>query len=373
VSREIARRHGMTRTFASKIPVPRTTRIYLNEAEEEPEEELTPEFEVSCVSTSGKPVPQVLETKRELMWRAWKDAGAHISVAPVARFTDAVLDGICHGVEVALVQNDLNVPVVIEERYAASKVQGASGPAPNVLLDEGLENLVYLDDSDSMAGPNLIEGRCILARIVQDIGKAPTRIVKFGFQPRVLTDRVNGDAVADSLYHALDVHWNGNSGGTYMWKMIELDIKGKYRAGDAKLRVFILTDGMDQLSPRKYQGLKGIDRMMKKLQKQGFDIEFYIVVIGRVARRDEDAFKRLAAGTGGGFLRVGWLEQYDDAAPDSKAFMAAVASSSSTAEAAIASRRQRQLAYEKEVPVADRPKWYKALPSKKSATMVGLE
>ena len=39
--------------------------------------------------------------------------------------------------------------------------------------------------------------------------------------------------------------WDGSSGGTYMWKMIEEDIMFANNPSEHPLRVFIVTDGDD--------------------------------------------------------------------------------------------------------------------------------
>ncbi len=90
-----------------------------------------------------------------------------------------------------------------------------------------------------MNGSNLNEGYKALSSLEERL-KAhddesrflPTRIVKFGDHPQVL-------APSDEHWSAMLVSaaWDASSGGTYMWKMIQEDIKSKYRPAGGKLRV----------------------------------------------------------------------------------------------------------------------------------------
>ena len=48
----------------------------------------------------------------------------------------------------------------------------------------------------------------------------------------------------------LQLGWDGSSGGTYMWHMIEQDVLERYRPGSGTLRLIVVTDGHDTLSPQ---------------------------------------------------------------------------------------------------------------------------
>ena len=97
-----------------------------------------------------------------------------------------------------------------------------------------------------------------------------------------------------------------------MWHMILGDIREKYLPGNGKLRAIVITDGLDTHSPSPYQGIQGMNPMMRQLLEDGFDIEWHIVVIsinnilGRPAISSADILKyeALAETTGGGFLHI---------------------------------------------------------------------
>jgi len=113
--------------------------------------------------------------------------------------------------------------------------------------------------------------------------QGPTRILKFGTLPKVLLPREELSASQDTaatatlLHSVVAAQWNGTSGGTYMWKMIEEDVRSRYLPGHGRLRLIVITDGEDTHSPGAYCGIKGMDALMKELQKQGFDVEWHIV------------------------------------------------------------------------------------------------
>ena len=122
---------------------------------------------------------------------------------------------------------------------------------------------MYIDDSDSMSGgDHLPEATRALARLGAHLGMAPTRIVKFGSSPRVMTPR-SEVGMGEEVARAAAKEWNGSSGGTYMWKMIENDILQQYLPGAGRLRVFIITDGMDEMSPWAYRGLVLVGSLSK--------------------------------------------------------------------------------------------------------------
>ena len=88
------------------------------------------------------------------------------------------------------------------------------------------------------------------------------------------------------LSSVVAAQWNGTSGGTYMWKMIEEDVRSRYLPGHGRLRLIVITDGEDTHSPGEqthtrfavkaeavkvccafvtgvYCGIKGMDALMK--------------------------------------------------------------------------------------------------------------
>lgn len=134
--------------------------------------------------------------------------------------------------------------------------------------------------------------------------QSKTRIVKFGRTKSILSTR--NDAHSTSL---TSLGWSASSGSTYMWKMIEDDVKARYKVPDSeddrlrsKLRIVIITDGHDTDSPGAYRGVKGMDPMMKALLSVGYNIEFNIIVIGQV--QDSQRYRNLATATGGGYLSI---------------------------------------------------------------------
>lgn len=54
--------------------------------------------------------------------------------------------------------------------------------------------------------------------------------------------------------------------------MILTDLRDKYIPGNGKLRVIVITDGLDVSSPHPYHGIQGMDPMMKELLKDGYDL-----------------------------------------------------------------------------------------------------
>eukprot|EP00929_Paragymnodinium_shiwhaense_P105781 TRINITY_DN70842_c0_g1_i1.p1 TRINITY_DN70842_c0_g1~~TRINITY_DN70842_c0_g1_i1.p1 ORF type:complete len:441 (+),score=82.32 TRINITY_DN70842_c0_g1_i1:78-1400(+) len=166
------------------------------------------------------------------------------------------------------------------------------------------ENVVFLDDSGSMESllPKAIH---VWGDIAERLKKYPTRIVKFGFDKHVIMPR--SDSI---LAMAVSVCWDASSGGTYMWEMILKDIQDTYKPGPGLLRVFVITDGADVLSPPPFQGMEGMDPMMKQLIAAGFNIQFHIVFVqagiffdaDELSHKDVMRYKDLALATGGRFL-----------------------------------------------------------------------
>jgi hypothetical protein len=162
-----------------------------------------------------------------------------------------------------------------------------------------LETIVYLDDSGSMQGSGLLEGNRVLKDIEPHLFGLPTRLVLFGSTKETLAVRDEG------LNTTLaGLRWQGSSGGTYMWKMIEEDVVRMYLPGPGHLRVYIITDGEDNMSPSGYSGMSGMDPMMKTLLSAGYDIEFHIILIGQegLSSGSANRYRDLALSTGGSFV-----------------------------------------------------------------------
>lgn len=109
----------------------------------------------------------------------------------------------------------------------------------------------------------------------------------------------------------LSLQWTGRSAGTYMWHMILEDLREKYVAAGGKLRVIVITDGLDTHSPEPYRGIAGMHPMMNELLKDGYDIEWHIVVVAlnkafssEISKLDASRYEALAELTGGGFLHI---------------------------------------------------------------------
>ena len=189
-----------------------------------------------------------------------------------------------------------------------------------VLEVTGVDTVIYLDDSGSMQGSNLYEGQRALSSLESRLKREeddqsdqrflPTRIVKFGEHPTVLNP-----SEEDWNCALVNAAWDGSSGGTYMWKMIQDDIRTRYKPAGGKLRVVVITDGYDVLSPPPYQGARGFDPLMRTLLKDGFDIEWSIIVVGNetdniflgqqeLSSRDKQLYKNLCGATGGQFLSL---------------------------------------------------------------------
>jgi len=260
--------------------------------------------------------------------------------------------------------------LVEEGRHPAFKMVGLAVQRLPGIVDQisppvavrDMETCIYLDDSPSMTeGGALEEGHAVLraatSPLLRDRGSC--RVVKFGGSPTVLVpgddDALSGAAGAMMVQLA----WDGSSWGTYMWHMIEQDVMARYQPGGGKLRLMVITDGEDTCSPAGYNGVQGMDPMMRALTLAGFDIEWHIVVIGRVpgSRRYAD----LAAATGGSFLAVEDL--FDEGSEDARRFLDTVERSGELGADATR-RRWRREEYQVEAREGRREKfdWLKALP-----------
>ena len=68
----------------------------------------------------------------------------------------------------------------------------------------------------------------------------------------------------------------------------------------------VITDGEDELSPGKYRGRDGYAPLMTELLSAGFDVEWFIVVLGdTVPNISAQKLKSLCKATGGAFVALG--------------------------------------------------------------------
>jgi hypothetical protein len=248
-----------------------------------------------------------------------------------------------------------------------------------VLEITGIDTLVYLDDSASMQGSNLREGQEALQSLETRLKTAsddadqrylPTRIVKFGNHATVLNP-----SEEDWNVSLVNAAWDGSSGGTYMWKMIQDDIKNRYRPVGGKLRVVVITDGYDIISPPPYKGVRGFDPLMRTLLREGFDIEWNIIVVGNddggmfgqhqqeLSAADKKLYESLCRATGGQFLSLGssaWDED-DDAV---SGFLEGVEDSGHHDSEHDRRERQEQYKLEARKGKAENFDWLPSLPDK---------
>lgn len=236
----------------------------------------------------------------------------------------------------------------------------------NTIVVNDVETILYLDDSASMKGTNLSKGHQILASM-SNILTSNIRVVKFGSRKTIIAAR--DEELSLSLAH---FGWDASSGSTYMWKMIEDDVIGKYAPGNGKLRIVIITDGEDCLSPGEYRGMRGMDPMMRVLLGKGFDIEWHIVMLGRIddgfgslSRRDANRYKSLAAATGGSFLvedgsilNLVFNENKKEAAD----FLDTLKESGESGDAARRARRQKDYLLEANAGKREKFDWLTLLP-----------
>lgn len=232
---------------------------------------------------------------------------------------------------------------------------------PIVIPSNGIETILYLDDSGSMSG-NLGQGKAALQDMSGLLQGTHTRIVKFGSGKAVVSPRENGWSTALTC-----LNWNASSGSTYMWKMIEDDVLLRYRpTPGGKLRIIVLTDGFDTDSPGEYHGIRGMDPMMKTLLSKGYDIEFHIVVLGQhYSKSSQDALKRyqhLTEATGGGYMALSDLF-YNEKSANVKKFLGNL-EASNDAEQSKKLRAEKQKGYLEAAKKGQKEKfdWLKSLP-----------
>lgn len=184
-------------------------------------------------------------------------------------------------------------------KAAASSLSNISDETSESIIVQDIETVLYLDDSGSMYGSNLSKGQSLLNSMWSSLS-CNLRIVKFGTYKTVLSERSENISVLPEV--TTNMMWNAQSGLTYMWHMILNDIQQKYRPGSGKLRIVIITDGYDCQSPGEYNGINGMNPMMRDLLGAGFDIEWFIVIIGSISSTELKKYKSLATATGGAFL-----------------------------------------------------------------------
>jgi hypothetical protein len=262
---------------------------------------------------------------------------------------------------------------------------------PPIVVND-IETTVYLDNSPSMketmgsggwfgtSTTRLDEGKKALESLAPALGSLPCRVLKFSNRPSVLRLREEGSSGSSSSlpqkFHGkpggggsgssgissslpqITSGWDGSGVGTYLWHMIQEDVVERYRPGQGRLRLVVVTDGQDNMSPADYRGMKGMDPMMRALQAAGYDIEWHIIVIG--GEFGLERYKSLAGATGGSFLAID--KEFDKNSRETTAFLKAIESGTDEQ-----SRRERQRRYEKEVKEgkAEKMDWYKRLPSGK--------
>mmetsp|Transcript_49041 Transcript_49041/g.78135 ORF Transcript_49041/g.78135 Transcript_49041/m.78135 type:complete len:96 (-) Transcript_49041:96-383(-) len=88
--------------------------------------------------------------------------------------------------------------------------------------------------------------------------------------------------------------------------------------------------------------------MMKCLKGAGFDIEFFIVVVGAMTKMNGiEKYKELAGSTGGAFLSM--EAHFDELAPNTKLFMSSLAQSSAGKDDSSSGREERRRQHALEV------------------------
>ena len=218
--------------------------------------------------------------------------------------------------------------------------------ADKVCLEDRVETILYLDDSGSMHS-KLGMGQSVLSSMASSL-QVSTRVIKFGSKKTVLGVRDDSFSTSLTMFG-----WNAKSGSTYMWKMIEDDIMGRYKpAQNGKLRVVVITDGYDTDSPGPYNGIRGMDPMMKQLLAKRYDIEFHIVILedpfssfGSISIQDKHVrrYESLAAATGGSAVKISNIFHQDD--PKVQSFLRTLEQSSRTGVLQQSQRVQRQQQY----------------------------
>jgi len=241
-----------------------------------------------------------------------------------------------------------------------------SGPP---VVVQGIESIVYLDDSTSMLGGNIKSAHAAYQAIAPALKDTPTRVVMFGTGKSEVVPRGSGDHPPGLVASTGSVtsQWYASSGGTYLWHMVYKDITARYRPGAGTLRVYVITDGEDVLSPLPYTGMEGMNPLMKNLLAANYRIEWSIIVVG-MPMHDPAArtYQSLCAATGGSFLALPPGKQGPiNGTRAGKDFVAQVkAAHSGDKQAASRVVRANRAAYEKQVQEGKTRQfeWYAALP-----------
>jgi len=317
----------------------------------------------------------------EEMWNAEKDASAIVAIpedtAPAAPAVNGggAVGSLARAVwGVAKAAAPIAGSALSRSRHPGMMVAGhvlqsmpsvVDAMADPVVVD-AIETIVYLDDSGSMrsdsgsreffGGSLLDEGKKVLGSM-GPLLSGPTRVLKFGHTPTVLAPREERPPITDLISFG----WDGTSGGTYMWHMIEQDVLQRYRPGSGKLRLIVVTDGHDTMSPEHYSGLRGMDPLMSSLHDFGYDVEWHIVVLGQVSQSER--YESLAAATGGSFLAV---TSFDESSRETARFLDAIADSGRSDYAHARRERQKQYELDARNGKTEKFEWFKlAEPSKK--------
>lgn len=296
-----------------------------------------------------------------------KQSTAVVNHKNQSSFASIALKSVWSGIKViaplvSLASYSSNIhPILKLSALAIEKMPTLVEAASSPIVIEDVETIVYLDDSESMNFMGkLSRGKEILQEMMPMLQRN-TRVVKFGKHKTILSPR------EDKLSSSISIFgWNGRSGGTYMWKMIEDDVKERYKPpvvktskGNGKLRIVLITDGEDCLSPSEYTGMKGMDPMMKALLREGYDIEWYIVIIedgvlsalsGSSGRSGAARYEALAKATGGSYFVTSTLTDpiFHTGKKNVSAFYQALASSSEKNDASERLRLDRRQQYYKE-------------------------
>jgi hypothetical protein len=141
--------------------------------------------------------------------------------------------------------------------------------------------------------------------------------------------------------------------------MIEHDIRTRYRPGSGKLRLCCITDGDDCLSPPPFNGVKGMDPLMRSLKQQGFDIEWHIIIVGDEVS-EPARYEALTKATGGTFIQTTF---FDVATPSCAAYLKQLKASCGGDASHIRAQRQSTYALEAKTGRAPTFDWFQ-LPSK---------
>lgn len=233
----------------------------------------------------------------------------------------------------------------------------------NPIVVDLVETSIYLDSSLSMneytsawnTTTRLSQGKHVLRTILPALGSQdPVRVLTFSSVPSLVMPRSTTGS-SKSLQKILEGGWEStNCGGTYLWHMIEQDVLYRYRPGQSKLRLIVVTDGDDNCSPTEYLGVEGMHPMMQTLHQAGYDVEWHIVVVGD----DEglEGYETLAGATGGTFVAVN--NNLDENRHDIRAMVDAIQKSTDEQ-----GRRDRQQTFKESH--FGRLEWFKELPSGK--------